>query len=495
MLSDSRPAPLARMAAAVARASARNRRTLPLNATLFTAPLATATAVLLLPADPAVPGSLAVSAWVLTLGILGGLAVDLIDEGLIALFRAQHVMVLGILTVVYIEAVQSWYATPLPGETVARAFWAIGAFVTAIAFGASFRPTRLPRVLLNLASRDYSTDFIYRALLLFFTLAMLKFASASDFNLDKMASGLLADRWSAPWSRGRLGDWTSFRDFLEYFGYVVPTFTVMLALKRRGWSHPQVWLGMICSAIVLAFISQSGGRRLPVMIIGAALLTWLCIRRKELRFKNYVAVLLLLAAVVIFLDFMLEIRNYGFSPETGRPSYSVEDFRGIRADDNLHSLAQTLHILPDEHPFVGLEHLWYVIVRPIPRVLWTGKPVTGGFDLALHLGAPGVAFSISAVGECYMCFGWAGIWGGGFLFGLLAKSWSQLLDTEPTAAGVALYATGCMALFLAMRSLLDLILMSYPILCWIAVDLIVYHRRSPAELATAAFPATAPIPR
>lgn len=77
---------------------------------------------------------------------------------------------------------------------------------------------------------------------------------------------------------------------------------------------------------------------------------------------------------------------------------------------------------------------------------------------------------MSAIGEFYMSFGWTGIVTGGLVFGWLARHWSQVLDTGYGVTGTALYGLGTMALFLGMRSLLELVLMTYPILCWYALD-------------------------
>lgn len=461
---------------------------IPFNAAVVTAPLGTCAALALIPADVSQPGSLVLSACLLTLGLLGGLFVDVVDDGVRSALRAEHIAVLGVVIVTYIEAVQFWYSIRLPSEMVSNSFLAIGVFVTAVALGASFAPRRLPRVLIGLATREYSPDLAFYIMWACSILAMLSFAIASDFSIGAMLNGLLADRWSAPWSRGQLGDWSAFRDFLQYFGYFVPSFTVMIALQRGTWTHRQVLVGLLCSAVTLAFISQNGGRRLPAVIVGAALVTWLCAKADRLRPRHYISVAILLAGIVLLMDFMLETRNTGLASEMNSAAYSVDTFKGVRVDDNLYNLSQILDVFPTEEDFVGFRLLAYVIVRPIPRVLWPGKPVDAGFDLAKHLGEPGVSLSLTAVGEWYMSFGWAGIVVGGVLMGLLARNWSQLLDLAPRTTTLALYGMGAMAIFLGVRSLLELVLTSYPILCWIAIDLIVYNtKKQLAALEGSAF--------
>lgn len=93
-----------------------------------------------------------------------------------------------------------------------------------------------------------------------------------------------------------------------------------------------------------------------------------------------------------------------------------------------------------------------------------------GFDLTEHLGERGLTHNISAIGELYASYGWVGVGIGGLAFGLLARHWSQLLETDYGVVGTALYGLGTMALFLGIRSLLELVLMMYPVLCWFALD-------------------------
>lgn len=446
--------------------SARVRSEGPIHPCLFTIPVATAAALYLLPSDLSVQGALMGSSWIMTIGLLGGLAIDALERGIHRIFRAEHVLMIAIVVVVYPELLQPSYSTYFETATVQKTFMAIGIFATMIALGASIGSLSLSRAIVELAQRQYSRRIIFRIMLLCWALAMFNFVYTSDFSLTTIIDGLLADRWSAPWARGQFGGWDAFRDFLNNFGYLVPTFTVVLALRSGSWLNPMVLVGLLCSAIDVAFIAQGGSRRLLVVVIGAAMLTWLCAKRRQLRLEYYVIVAVFVLANVVFLDIILSQRNTGFREF----SYQRENFTGLRVDDNFRALGETVRVIPTDAPFVGFQHLWYVVVRPIPRVLWKEKPTGSGFDLAQHLGERGVALSITAIGESYMSFGWTGIVIGGAVFGWLARYWSQLLETDYGVIGTALYGFGTMALFLGIRSLLELVLMTYPILCWYALD-------------------------
>jgi hypothetical protein len=240
--------------------------------------------------------------------------------------------------------------------------------------------------------------------------------------------------------------------------------------------HPNVLAGLLCSATFLPFPAQSGGRRVIVEILGAALLTWLCANRRNLKIRHYIAFATISLVTVIALDAMLAQRNVGFRELT----YTTSDFKGLRVDDNFDTLGGTLSIFPDELDYIHHSYLWYVLVRPIPRVFWDGKPMNGGFDLATYRGWHGVSLANTIIGECYMSYGWLGIVAGGALLGWISRKWTQILDSGFGITGLALYGLGTMCLFIGIRSMLELVLLSYPILCWWALDWGVYSRIKPA---------------
>lgn len=449
---------------------------------LLIIPIAALISLYLVPQDTTTPGALMLSTWALTAGLGAAILLDISECGIIRVLRAENIVLIGLAVVVYPEVLGRSYTTTLTFEDIRRALLAIGLFATMVTLGSSLTPPKLPRVVMYLARRHYSRQILFRLLLLSWTLGMLSFAVASGFSLGTMFNGLFAGRFSSPWARGQLGDWDAFRDFLAYFGYSVPTFTVLLAVRSHSWTRPSVVASAFCSAILLAFVVQQGVRRICVVIIGAALLAWLCSKRRQLRSEHYIITAALVALSAVGLDIMLEERNSGF----GEYSYSLSKFSGLRVDNNFQTLGDTLRVIPAETDYVGLNFLWYALVRPVPRVLWQGKPTDGGFDLAEHLGANGVALAITFVGEQYIGFGWMGIIVGGVGFGLLARSWSQLLEHDFGIAGSALYALGTMALFLGIRSTLELILMSYPIICWYVLDRVfVRSRRIITRLVTA----------
>src|SRR5207247_559528 len=123
-------------------------------------------------------------------------------------------------------------------------------------------------------------------------------------------------------------------------------------------------------------------------------------------------------------------------------------------------LTQLIYILPEEHPFVYGKYFLWVAVRPVPRILWPNKPRDPGFDLPGYLGATGVSYSYSVVGEFYVAGGLLFVFFGGWLYGRLAGTASRLLEIQVGGGPLIMYCALLLALFAGVRSMIELVLMS-----------------------------------
>ena len=175
------------------------------------------------------------------------------------------------------------------------------------------------------------------------------------------------------------------------------------------------------------------------------------------------------------LETMLDYRNAGFSSllDPGARADLIaaadQDDVLLRVDDNFLRLAQTTVIFPEYHEHTTWHYVLWVMVRPIPRLFWPGKPLDPGFNLAQFLGREGVSYTSSVIGELYMAGGFIGVVLGGWLYGRLAGALSRLLMEQGTVSALVIYSIGLLALFAGMRSMIELVLMSYGILAWAAL--------------------------
>jgi hypothetical protein len=216
-----------------------------------------------------------------------------------------------------------------------------------------------------------------------------------------------------------------------------------------------------------AFLAQLGGRRLIGVVFGMAIILWVLVQ-KTMKPRVILGVAIAAATVLLIMQTMLAYRNVGLRAALGGEE-EVEGPGYLHVDDNFLRLAQIVELFPKEYPHVYLKYPFYVFARPIPRVLWEGKPTDPGFKLADALEWSGVSLSCSVVGELYMAAGLFGVLLGGWFYGRLGGMAYAVLMSRRAVGALIVYSTFMMALFAGVRSMLDLVLICYVILAWMAI--------------------------
>jgi hypothetical protein len=412
-------------------------------------------------------GALFVPAVCITLGLLTA-PILRVRRDLTAVLRVENALMAAIVYWVLLDLLQSAY--PLYGLSksyVVTAFWAIGVFAAGIWLGAAGRGWRLPGTVQKAALCSISNGTLFSAIGISFCLGMFDFAFWSGFNPFVMIKGAMMDRWAAPWARGQFGDAYAVFDHLTYFGYTLPALCVLLA-HRVGWLNSRVLVSIGLAAVMLVFLSQSGGRRIIGVTVGAALVTYFVCQR-QLSFKLVIGGGATVTLLLIFLEEMLRYRNVGFGAwlagET--PEFDASHFH---VDDNFLRLSQIIRIFPDLHAYVLYQPIYHALTLPIPRVLWPGKPSDPGFDLPQLIGLRGASLSSSIVGELYASLGLAAVFAGGLVMGRFAGMWNKILSLRGGTAQPLIFGLGVMVLFAGMRSLQALVQMSYIVLGWLVVS-------------------------
>ena len=435
----------------------------------------TVLAIALLPQSDAggenlVGPSIAMSVGLMTAPVLAAL------RDLRSLLRLEHILPLALVYWLLLDQLQGDTFYPgVTSEDIVYGYVAIGVFaIGGFASGLIARP-QPPHIFMRSATSDLSPSVLFRVALLCFGLGIFKFAYAVGFNPIQMIVYAGAGRWAAPWGAARLGGWSAVLDHMVYFGYLVPVLTVTLASKV-GWLKPRTLLLILCSVLLLILLAQGGGRRVVGVMAGAPLVTWV-LAQARIDLGRLIIIGFWLAAVLTFLEVMLEYRNRGLATffEDSQASLQVER---INVDDNFYRLAQTIQIVPKRHNYVYHQQLVYTLVRPIPRALWPGKPVNGGFDLAQFLGTTWLTLSSTVVAEFYISGGLFVVFLGGVLYGLYARTLGWLWTVTHSGVGRLLYGVSVMALFAGVRSMVDLVLMSYILLAWLVVWWFLVRRNS-----------------
>ncbi|HEU4836368.1 MAG TPA: O-antigen polymerase [Pyrinomonadaceae bacterium] len=443
---------------------------------LLSTSIATTLAILLTPDDPSAEGALFYPALVMSAGLATAPLLTALRYPK-ALLRGENLLSLAPIYWLLLDLLQGVYAMQdITADQVRQAFLAIGLFVVMVRLGALRRSWRIPKVLISSISQEFPINTYFALAVACFVLGMLNFAIPTSFNVFEMVHYLGQERWAAPWGRGQLGGWDAFLDHLQYFGYLLPVLTVVIG-RRAGVRNKRTIICIVMSVIVALFLAQSGSRRVIGVVVGMALVLWV-LDQHRLRVKHLVLTVVAILALLLALQVMLEYRNVGLSVLVGKGEIQSgrSEKRGIleeqhlRVDDNFYRLCQIIQLIPDSYPFVYHQYLLYVIVRPVPRVFWPGKPVDPGFDLPSALGVQGLSLSYSVIGELFMSLGFIGVALGGWFYGRVASTANGLLARCNTQGALVIYSIVVMALFSGMRSILELILVSYVVLAWVGLS-------------------------
>lgn len=388
-----------------------------------------------------------------------------------ALLRAEHILVMSPVFWLLLDPIQGSYDLPGigPGD-VAQTFLAIGLFAAGVWLAQLGRPWVLPRFVRVAATKELSSNTLFAIGVVAFGLAFCRFAIPAQFDLPFMIKSLGGGRWSAPWSRGELGGADAFLDHLSYFGYLIPSLAVLLA-RRVGWTNLRTLILLALGGTIALFLAQGGGRRIVGVIFGSAAIVWY-LGQHSGHWRKLIGLALILAVLLAVLGLMLDYRNVGLRAiwDSGlREEVVANDATGevlIRVDDNFLRLAQMTIIFPELHPYTTWHYALWVVSRPVPRLLWPGKPIDSGFSLPEFLGPFGASLSSSVIGELIMAGGLIAVALGGYFYGRLAGALSGLLRTGGYGGELLVFGIGALALFAGMRSMIELVLMSYGILAW-----------------------------
>jgi hypothetical protein len=380
--------------------------------------------------------------------------------------NAENLVAIGYIAWLLLDLIQGAYAlNEAKDESLRKALLAIGASAGAMWIGASMDPWRLPRWIADGVNVELPTETLARAVPICFGLGMFNFLYSVDFNVPLMFSFIGEQRWAMPWGRAQLGGWGSFRDQMSYFGYVLPSLTALL-IARKGLFNSRSLFAVACSLMMLVFLSTGGGRRIVAVAAGSGLVVWIQ-ATGGLKVRNIAILIVGAIALGTAAQFMLNIRTRGYEYYTQTAS-ADDDY--LHVDDNFLRLAQVIELVPLRRPFVEYQQLIFTLVRPIPRVFWPGKPVDAGFDLPTEVGLKGVSLSTSIIGEWYISYGWFTILVGGWLHGRLSSTANSLRELGNKIGNPIVYSMAVMVLLAGMRSMQDLVLMSYALVAWWAVS-------------------------
>ncbi len=439
--------------------------------------LGTLFAVSAVPEHPAAQGALRIPAIGLAIGlIIGPLLAGIANPR--NFIRTENILGVTPAYWLLLDLIQG--VAPMPGINVIgtqTSFAMIGVCTAFFWLGTLGKPWPMPKSFVQSCSIRPPIWALFTLIVVLFCLAMLSYAIPCKFDIGLMFDSLGKGRWSAPWTRGRLGDWDAFRDHLAYFGYLLPAFATMLA-RRRGWLHPLSICAVLMAVIFLAFLAQGGARRLVGATLGAAVCYWV-LDRPKVKFLQIALAGLAVVAILWVMQVMIYARNEGLD-EGGAAAvrialaniegkkFNSDQFDYIRVDDNFYRITNIAMDIPDKHDWIYFDYMYYVIIRPIPRVLWPEKPIDPGYAITL-MSAQGTLLSCTILGEFWMSWGYGALAIGGWLLGKAARLNFVFYRSATGSLAPLFYGYMTMWLFVGYRSLLEIVLFTYPLIMWMAI--------------------------
>jgi len=274
----------------------------------------------------------------------------------------------------------------------------------------------------------------------------------------EMIQQFMAPRFSQPWSREKLGSWTSLLYELSMFIQFVPPLAGIIIARRHR--YPVIHLVLVLAAFLLtAFYGFSSGTRNVFATYLVSFLIGYSLARPP-HHNLEIAILAGSFAVMMGLAtfFMLQFRDVGLKEYMSEryivpASQTSPDAKTLYVDYNLFSICKLAEFFPSTHDYLGFEIPYQALIRPIPRAIWKDKPIGLSMSIEDALNVEGLTLSASFAGEAYMSGGTIAVFIIALALGAFMGWWSSLSSPHNSEIGHLVYASGFFAAVISMRSL------------------------------------------
>lgn len=254
---------------------------------------------------------------------------------------------------------------------------------------------------------------------------------------------------------------------LANFFIVSGTMAMYALLVLPSGAGTKLILGLQ-ALLSFVFISSGGGRTRTgfILVTIGILATIYAVRRKRKQLLIWAGLLLLIAVTTFVIQ--LRYRDTGWATIGEEYKDSQSGF----ANDLALELAVIVSMFPETHPFINepsfLERLvrpipetfWLFVTSPIPRALWSGKPIDESFGPYNHIrmGCDGLYsgsnITPTIMGRAYMKYGLVGVIEIGLLVGLLWRWVERIMVRHNTVNFPILIA--CSLAYYLLQSTRDL---------------------------------------
>ena len=280
---------------------------------------------------------------------------------------------------------------------------------------------------------------------------------AVHFDVMEMIHWFMAPRFTQPWGRDRLGDWSALLYELNMLIQLIPPLAGIILARRHR--YPAIHLLLVVAVFALTlFYGFAGGTR---NIFATFLVTFIMGYSLALpphRHRELAALAIIGAAAMCFATyFMLQFRDAGLKNYLDGKWTPPPSEAGVKktlyVDYNLYSICKLAEFFPRTHAYLGFEIPYQALIRPIPRAMWPDKPTGLSMSIEDALNVDGLTLSASFAGEAYMAGGTVTVFVIALVLGGFMGWWGSLSSPRNSEIGHLVYASGFFAAVISMRSL------------------------------------------
>lgn len=271
---------------------------------------------------------------------------------------------------------------------------------------------------------------------------------AVNFDIVEALRQMTLPRFSQSWTRNRMGGIEALLTELGLLIFLLPPLVGAILAEHRRYRWYQKAIAVLVLTLTL-FFGFSGGTRYIFLTYLATFGASFLLLRRAISWSLLAAVGVPLAVVAgAAAHFMVHIRTVGVQNwEVG-----VERSDRFFVDMNILNISGLIQSFPSRYDYLGFEVPFIAFVRPIPRVLWAGKPEGLSISIEEVLGAEGWTLAATYIGEVWMASGLFAVVLASLIFGAAASGWNRVGSTAQGNLDKIVFASGFFAAGLCMRS-------------------------------------------
>jgi len=318
------------------------------------------------------------------------------------------------------------------------------------------RPGRRPSTFIDLRPANVFLLFVLATLLGYVHIFL-----AVNFDPVEVIRQMSLPRFSQSWSRGQYGDAYALLYEVGALIYLIPPIAGLIFARSKEYRlfHKTIVIIVVIFTFYYGFASGTRNVLATYVITFAGMYL---LARRQLNLGQALCLgIPMLGILLVATIYMLEFRTKGLDKFT----FAERENKSFFVDYNIVNVANLTEAFPGLFGFLGLEIPLNALIRPIPRVLWPGKPEGLSVTIESALGASsGVTLSCTFVGEAYMAGGLVAVLLISLFFGAAAAMWNRVGAGSNLQFAQLLYISGFLCAALAMRSMLSMVPFMLPTL-------------------------------